>query len=113
MRKVNFIFVWILFITFLSGKAHVTTHFTECKSSFKEQKKESVVAQKISEDNSEEGSAQKRKRRARGVEVTIPQISEVSFVKVLVYKVFKPVYTESIYVSFLHCVHLKRGPPLI
>lgn len=103
--------LWFFLIIFLNGKVHGTPQPFDSKIISKELSKELKISQKISEDNGDAGSTQKRKRRARGVEVATLKISEISFVTDCVYKIFKHIYTVSVYASFLHCVHLKRGPP--
>jgi hypothetical protein len=77
-----------------------------------QQKKELKIILKIAAETGDENSPKKHKRKTRGVEVTVSQISEISFAGFFTHRVFKLVCTESVYASFQYCVSLKRGPPM-
>lgn len=105
-------YIWILLIVFISGKMRSVTGTLGSTTIYKEQKREFKTGQKLTADTGDENSHEKRKIKKRGLPGVIPQIQNITFLSVFIYKAFKPIYLENVCTSFLYCVCLKRGPPL-
>lgn len=111
MRAVKFISIFIFLTVFINGKINAPVLKFETKKNHSST--EIKTNQKINSDNDNDDSEHKRKRRLRGIEVDVPQISNISFEQLFVFKVFKPLFIERSSSSFLHCIPLKRGPPIV
>lgn len=105
-------YLWAFLFLFISGKMHSINSF-ESKTFSKHQQKEIKNAQEITGNTGDENSPIKRKIKKRGLPTAVPQIEDIPFLNVLIYKKFRPGYTEDVSTSFLYCVSLKRGPPLV
>ena len=110
MRAFKFLSIFIFLAVFINSKADAPTRDFEGRKDHSSK----IIKddQKINTDDQDDDSAHKRKLRPRGTEVDVPQISEVSFEHPFIYEVFKPLFIEKSYSSFLYCIPLKRGPPL-
>lgn len=111
MRTIKFLSIFLFLAIFINSKASAPILDFKTK---KDHSSENIkVDQKITTDDQNDDSPHKRKRRPRATEVEIPHISDISFEQSFVYKTFKSLWIEEVYSTFLHCVHLKRGPPLV
>ena len=113
MRNLKFGYLWVLLIFFVSGYNYSISSPLTSYPFTKQSEKELKIKSKISGDTHNEKITIVRKRKARGVSVAIPQISEVTFIGIFTYNTFKFPFTQSVYSSLNHCYHLKRGPPLV
>lgn len=110
MRTLKFLSIFLFLAIFINSKANAPILHLENKKDFSS--KIITLDQKINADDKNDDSPHKRKRRPRATEVDIPYISDISFEQNFVYKAFRLLLIEETYSSFLHCVDLKRGPPL-
>jgi hypothetical protein len=112
MRSLKFSYLWVFLILFLHGKVQGALKTIDLKKALVTHSIDSNDDQFFKQDQPDDDSPAKRKRRARGVEVAVPVISAVSFDQPFTYSVFKTLWIDDIYISFLYNVDLKRGPPL-
>jgi hypothetical protein len=66
---------------------------------------------KFIKENQNEIPAMKRRYRAKGTQVALVQISNLTFIEVSVYNDFSPAILKNICSSFSNYAHQKRGPP--
>lgn len=111
MRAFRFLCLFIFLAVFINSKASAPILDFEGRKDHSSK----IIKddQKINTDDQNDDSPHKRKRKPRATEVDTPHISDISFEQNFVYKAFKLLWIEETYSSFLHCVDLKRGPPLV
>jgi hypothetical protein len=54
----------------------------------------------------------KKKRKTRGIGVSVPQISDALFGQSCSFVNYSPTYSGGKYTAFDVCIHCKRGPPV-
>lgn len=112
MRVLKFSYLWVFLIVFLNGKIHAAIKTLDFKKEIITHSLDSKGDQIFKQEQPNDDSPLKQKRRARGVEVAVPAISNVSFDQSFTYSVFKIFWVNNYYTSLLYNVDLKRGPPL-
>jgi hypothetical protein len=112
MRVFRFAYIWVLLIAFVSSKAHFSYTVGESKKNSLADTKECNISKKISHDIPDGDSPVKRKRKLRGVEVSVPHISDISFAQHYAFRESKPLSLENTYSFSEYYVNGERGPPL-
>lgn len=113
MRLLKILYLCILAIVFISSKSHSSFSLPLINNYSIEKGDNAKQIGTITNQSQDDDSQTKRNRKPRGIEVDVPQISDISFEQSFAHTRLKYTWIDNIYSFNEYYVHGKRGPPLV